>query len=147
MITGLLASERATLGLPIRLVVLTTIGLIGFAVIVAAIANTPQSPKPVYALSNVSNMTINTTGNSSVMLITVQDFEEEPVPGCNVILRDPSNSVAVAGTTDVQGQVQLQLINMSIPYSRQTGYISIRTLAEGYMDYNDGFFVKVTKSS
>ena len=47
-------NEAGTLGLPIRIVVLTVVGLIGFYAILSAISNAPTPPKPMYATANIS---------------------------------------------------------------------------------------------
>ncbi|MEA1985844.1 MAG: hypothetical protein U9N13_09390 [Euryarchaeota archaeon] len=139
--------EKGTVGLPIRMVVLTTIGLIGSAVILAGIVNTPAPPRPMYAVSNISNFSIPAGyGDSPPLLITVRNVENVPVGGCNVVIRDPSRTVATAGVTNSDGEIVLSLNNASLPTGRHEGYVSVKAMAEGYRDYSDSYLVKVRAS-
>ncbi|UGV40451.1 hypothetical protein J7W08_10330 [Methanococcoides orientis] len=143
---NIIQDERAAIGLPIRMVVLTIIGMIGFAVIVSAIVNAPTAPRPMYATSNVTSITLSgESGNTGILEITVSNFDGEPIGGCNVVLRDPSGTVAAGGLTDSSGQVQMQLMNISLPIGKREGYITIKTMADGYLENNDEHFVKVTR--
>ena len=143
----LFRNEKGAIGLPIRMVVLTTIGLIGSAVILAGIVNTPAPPRPMYAVSNISNFSIPSGyGDSPPMLITVRNVENIPVGGCNVVLRDPSETVAAAGVTNSNGEIILSLDNASLSPGKHEGYVSVKAMAGGYGDYSDSYLVKVRAS-
>ena len=57
--------EAGTLGLPIRIVVLTVVGLIGFCTILTALSNAPTPPKPMYATANMSVLSLPSTEGGS----------------------------------------------------------------------------------
>ncbi|WP_440953042.1 carboxypeptidase-like regulatory domain-containing protein [Methanococcoides sp. FTZ1] len=143
---SIVRDERAAIGLPIRMVVLTIIGMIGFAVIVSAIVNAPTAPRPMYATSDVTSITLSGNNSSTGPIgITVSNFDGEPVGGCNVVLRDPSGTVASGGLTDSSGQVRMKLDNISLPVGKHEGYITIKTMADGYIEHDDEHFVKVIR--
>ncbi|NYT19121.1 MAG: carboxypeptidase regulatory-like domain-containing protein [Methanosarcinales archaeon] len=142
----IIQDERAAIGLPIRMVVLTIIGMIGFAVIVSSIVNAPTTPRPMYATSNVTSITISgESGNTGLLEITVSNFDGDPIGGCNVVLRDPSGTIAAGGLTDSSGQVWMQLNNISLPTGKHEGYITIKAMADGYLEHDDEHFVKVVR--
>lgn len=143
----LLRDERGSVGLPIRMVVLTIIGLVGFAAIVGSISNAPAAPRPMYAVANVSSFTLpDGSGDTPPLLITVFDNDENPIGGANVVVWGPSHFAAAGGVTDSGGEVVLQVANISLPVGKQEGYLSIKVMADGYMDYTDGYVVKVVKT-
>ncbi|WP_135606775.1 carboxypeptidase regulatory-like domain-containing protein [Methanococcoides sp. NM1] len=143
---NIIQDEKAAIGLPIRMVVLTIIGMIGFAVIVSAIVNAPTAPRPMYATSNVTSITLSGENtNSGPIEIIVSNFDGEAIGGCNVVLRDPSGTVASGGLTDSSGQILMQLMNISLPTGKREGYITIKTMADGYLEHNDEHFVKVIR--
>ena len=139
--------ERGSIGLPMRMVVLTIIGLIGFAAIVGSISNAPAAPRPMYAVANVSSFTLpGGSGNTPPLLITVFDNDDNQIGGANVVVWGPSRSAAVGSVTDSGGEVVIQVANISLPIGKQEGYISIKVMADGYLDYSDGYLVKVVKT-
>ena len=143
----LLRDERGSVGLPMRMVVLTIIGLIGFAAIVGSISNAPAAPRPMYAVANISSFTLpGGSGDTPSLLITVFDNDDNQISGANVIVWGPSRSAAAGGVTDSGGEVVLQVANISLPVGKQEGYLSIKVMADGYMDYTDGYVVKVVKT-
>lgn len=143
----LLRDERGSVGLPIRMVVLTIIGLVGFAAIVGSISNAPAAPRPMYAVANVSSFTLpDGSGDTPPLLMTVFDNDDNPIGGANVVVWGPSHSAAAGGVTDSGGEVVLQVANISLPVGKQEGYLSIKVMADGYMDYTDGYVVKVVKT-
>ena len=147
LLKRLMRDERGSIGLPMRMVVLTIIGLIGFAAIVGSISNAPAAPRPMYAVANVSSFTLpGGSGNTPPLLITVFDNDDNQIGGANVVVWGPSRSAAVGSVTDSGGEVVIQVANISLPIGKQEGYISIKVMADGYLDYSDGYLVKVVKT-
>ena len=143
----LLQDERGSIGLPIRMVVLTIIGLIGFAAIVGTISSAPTAPRPMYAVANISSFTVSgDNGDTPPLLITVFDNDDNPIKGANIVVWGPSHSAAAGGVTDSNGEIVLQITNISLPVGKQEGYIPIKVMADGYLDYTDGYMVKVIKA-
>ena len=147
LLKHLLQDEQGSIGLPIRMVVLTIIGLIGFAAIVASISNAPAAPRPMYAVANISSFVLpGGTGDTPPLLLTVFDNDDNSVGGANIVVWGPSRSAAAGGVTDSGGEVVIQIANISLPVGKQEGYLSIKVMADGYLDYSDGYLVKVVKT-
>ena len=139
--------EQGSIGLPIRMVVLTIIGLIGFAAIVASISNAPAAPRPMYAVANISSFVLpGGTGDTPPLLLTVFDNDDNSIGGANIVVWGPSRSAAAGGVTDSGGEVVIQIANISLPVGKQEGYLSVKVMADGYLDYSDGYLVKVVKT-
>jgi hypothetical protein len=138
--------RSAALGLPIRMVVLTIIGMIGMYVILYAVLNAPLAPGAIYAtVDNTSFVLPGGQGDSPVMQVRVLDSKDAPVGGANVVLWCPSRQKAIGGVTGPGGTFEATLSNISLPTGKNEGYIAVRVMQEGYMDYSDEFFVKVRR--
>ncbi len=138
--------RSAALGLPIRMVVLTIIGMIGMYVILYAVLNAPLAPGTIYAtVDNTSFVLPGGQGDSPVMQVQVLDSKDAPVGGANVVLWCPSRQRAIGGVTGPGGTFEATLSNISLPTGKNEGYIAVRVMQEGYMDYSDEFFVKVRR--
>ena len=143
----ILPDEQGSVGLPIRMVVLTIIGLIGFAAIVGSISNAPAAPRPMYAVANMSSFTLpDGSGDTPPLLLSVFDNDDNPIGGANVIVWGSSHSAASGGVTDSGGEVVIQVTNISLPVGKQEGYLSVKVMADGYQDYSDRYLVKVVKT-
>ncbi|MGP8337541.1 MAG: carboxypeptidase-like regulatory domain-containing protein [Methanosarcinaceae archaeon] len=143
----LIPDERGSVGLPIRIVVLTIIGLVGFAAIVASISNTPVAPRPMYAVANVNSFALpDGSGNIESLFITVFNNDDNSISNANVVVWGPSRSAAAGGVTDHNGEVVIRIDDISLPVGKQEGYLSVKVMADGYLDYTDAYFVKVVKS-
>lgn len=136
----------AATGLPIRMVVLTIIGMIGMYAILTAVLSSPLTPGTMYISVNSSSFSINDTiTDSPEMMIQVTDQEDVPVGGANVVVWDPSRVRVVGGITDGSGRFIFRLTNISLPAGKSEGFLAVRVMQEGYIDYADDFFVKVRK--
>ena len=143
----ILTDEQGSVGLPMRMVVLTIIGLIGFAAIVGSISNAPTPPRPMYAVANISSFTLpGGSGDTPPLLLYIFDNDNNPIGGANVVVWGPSHSAAAGGVTDSGGEVVIRVSNISLPVGKQEGYISVKVMADGYQDYSDGYLVKVVKT-
>ncbi|HJH31024.1 MAG TPA: carboxypeptidase regulatory-like domain-containing protein [Methanosarcinaceae archaeon] len=143
----LVPDERGSVGLPIRMVVLTIIGLVGFAAIVISISNAPTAPRPIYAVANVSTFELpGGTGDTPSLLVTVFDNDNNLISNANVVVRGPSRSTAAGGVTDYSGEIVIRITNISLPVGKQEGYLSVKVMADGYLDHTDAYTVKVVKT-
>lgn len=141
---GFLRDEGAALGLPIRMVVLTIVGLAGMTVMLAALAGIQTTPGVLYVMSNSTSFSMNgTTGDSPYMLLTVVNSEDEPVQGASVVVWGPDHRTAKAGTTDAFGEFTFRLENMSLPTGKNEGYIAVKVMQEGYLDLDEQYLIKV----
>ena len=139
-----LRDEGAALGLPIRMVVLTIVGLAGMTVMLAALAGVQTTPGVLYVMSNTTSFSMHgSTGDSPHIRLTVVNSEDEPVPGASVVVWGPDHRTAKAGTTDAFGEFVLRLENMSLPTGKSEGYIAVKVMQEGYLDLDEQYLIKV----
>lgn len=140
-------NEKGTVGLPIRIVVLSIVGFIGFCAILSAISAAPKPLEPMYATSNVStlSMTPEEGGNFSLQ-ISLLDRENRGVGGANVIVWSPDRKNAYSGITDSNGNAIVKISNAELPTGKAEGYISIKVMRSGYTDIDEKYFVKVKRS-
>jgi hypothetical protein len=145
-------NEAGTLGLPIRIVVLTVVGLIGFYAILSAVSDAPTPPKPMYAATNISTFSlpspegeIKTETNLSLP-VKVFDSENRVIGEANVIAWSPDRKKAYSGVTDLEGKVTLKISNPELPPGKVEGYIKIKVMREGYRDFTSDYFLKVIRS-
>lgn len=144
--------EAGTLGLPIRIVVLTVVGLIGFCTILTALSNAPAPPKPMYATANMSVLSLpSTEGGSNTetnlnLPVKVFDSENRGIGDANVIAWSPDRKKAYSGVTGLEGNLILKISNPEPPPGKAEGYIKIKVMREGYRDFTSDYFLKVIRS-
>jgi hypothetical protein len=139
-----LRDDGAALGLPIRMVVLTIVGLTGLTMILSALAGIHTTPGVLYVISNTTSFSMSgTTDDSPYIQLNVLNSEDEPVPGASVVIWSPDHRTAKAGTTDSFGEFIFQLENMSLPTGKSEGYIAVKVIQEGYLDLEEQYFIKV----
>ena len=140
--------EKGTVGLPIRIVVLSIVGFIGFCAILSAISDAPKPPESMYARSNISTFSLNSGGTESnlSLQINVLDGENRGVGGANVIVWSPDRKKAYSGITDSNGNVIITVSNPELPPGKVEGYISIKVMRSGYTDFDEKYFVKIKRS-
>lgn len=141
-------NETGTVGLPIRIVVLSIVGFIGFCAILSAISEAPKPPEPMYAVSNISTFSLNSGGTESnfSLQISVLDREKRGVVEANVIAWSPDRKKAYSGITDSNGKVVIRISNPELPPGKAEGYISIKVMRSGYTDFSEEYFVKIKRS-
>ncbi len=140
------SDESASVGLPIRIVVLTVIGMTGIYVILTAVMSTPFVPDTMFASSNCSSFNLpGGTGDSPDLTVHVFDNGGKPVGGANVIVWGPERKKVAGGVSDAGGEFSYRLLNISLPPGKTEGYLSVKVMQEGYMDYSNDFLVKVKK--
>ncbi len=145
-------NEAGTLGLPIRIVVLTVVGLIGFYAILSAISNAPTPPKPMYATAKISAFSLPFSEGEIIketnlsLLVKVFDSENRGIGEASVIAWSPDRKKAYSGVTDLEGKVTLKISNPELPPGKAEGYIKIKVMREGYRDFTSDYFLKVIRS-
>ncbi len=140
-------NESGTVGLPIRIVVLSIVGFIGFCAILSAISDAPKPPESMYATSNMSTFSLNSgsTESNFSLQINVLDRENRGVGGANVIVWSPDRKKAYSGITDSEGNVVIKISNPELPPGKVEGYISIKVMRSGYTDIDEKCFVKIKR--
>ena len=145
-------NEAGTIGLPIRITVLSIIGFIGFYAILSAIGSAPTPPEPMYATTNISAFSLPSpesggAGETNLSLqIKVFDSNNRGIEEANVIAWSPDRKKAYSGVTDPDGNVTVKIINPEIPAGKAEGYISIKVMRSGYRDFTNDYFLKVIRN-
>ena len=132
------------LGLPIKMVVLTIVGMVGLAAILAVISSSESvMPKPMHA---------NIKGGSLIILSASPDIIELPVEVINSKDGTPvvKASVALTGmsaaainVTDSRGDTVLKFNKNDLELTAQEGYLKLTVRAGGFREYENEFAVKV----
>lgn len=140
--------EKGTVGLPIRIVVLSIVGFIGFCAVLSAISDAPKPPESMYATPSISTFSLGSgeKGANFSVQINVLDRENRGVGGANVIVWSPDRKKAYSGVTDSNGNVIITISNAELPTGKVEGYISIKVMRSGYTDIDEKYFVKVKRS-
>lgn len=144
-------NEDGTIGLPIRIVVLSIIGLIGFYAILSALASAPAPSEPMYAKSNISTFSLNSYGSvreeaSLDILIKVLDRNNRGVEKANVIIWSPDRKNAYSGVTNAKGNAIIKIFNPELPSKKAEGYFSIKVMRPGFRDFTNDYFIKAVRS-
>jgi hypothetical protein len=152
LLEKLKGNEQGTIGLPIRITVLSIVGLVGFYAILSAISSTPNPLEPMYATANISSLSLNSSGSvesnetNPSLLVNVFDRNKRGIEDANVIAWSPDRKKVYSGITDPEGKVTIKILNPELPSGKVEGYISIKVMRSGYRDFTSDYFVKVTRS-
>lgn len=139
--------EAGTVGLPIRIVVLSIVGFVGFYAILSALAAAPAPDEPMYAAANISTVSLSSGGGESnfSLQISVLDRENRGVGAANVIVWSPDRRKAYSGITDSNGNVIIKVLNPELPAGKSEGYVAVKVMKTGYRDFSEEYFLKVTR--
>lgn len=146
------ANEAGTVGLPLRIVVLSIVGLIGFYTILSALGSAPTPPEPMYATTNISSFSLPSPesereGETNLnLLVKVLDRNNRGIEEANVIAWSPDKKNAYSGITDSKGNVIIKISNPKLPHGKSEGYVSIKVMRTGYRDFTNDYFMKVIRS-
>lgn len=141
----MLRDETAAIGLPIRMVVLTIVGMVGLAVMIMFISDMTVVPKSMHAnIIGIDNSNISSViyANGSIYNITVEviNVDGGPVERATVVLYGLDSSTS--GLTDGQGQTLISIDTSTIDVTCE-GYLKLSTRSEGFADYQNDFALKV----
>jgi hypothetical protein len=140
--------ETAAMGLPMRMVVLTIVGMAGLAAMVIFIGDANLIPKTMHAdITGIDNSTTgsvlhanNGTKNVNVHVI---DIDGRPVAGATVVIYGLHTSAS--GITDSNGNALVNIDTSSFSFSGE-GYLKLSAKAIGFIDYRNEFAMKVVDS-
>ena len=145
-------NETGTIGLPIRITVLSIVGLIGFYTILSALDSAPAPPEPMYATANISELDLppheageEAEANMS-LFVRVLDRNNCGIEDANVLAWSPDRKKVYSGITDPHGNVTIRILNPRLPPGKAEGYISVKVIKSGYRDFTNDFFVKVIQA-
>jgi hypothetical protein len=127
-------NETGTIGLPIRITVLSIVGLIGFYTILSALGSAPAPPEPMYAAANISEFTLPPHGTGEEvetnlsLFVRVFDRNNCEIEDANVLAWSPDRKKVYSGITDPYGNVTIWILNPQLPPGKAEGYISIKVM-------------------
>jgi hypothetical protein len=140
--------ETASMGLPIRMVVLTIVGMAGLAAMVIAIGDINLVPKTMHAdITGIDNSTISSVllVNNGTKNVTVRviDIDGGPVVGATVVIYGLHTSAS--GISDSNGNALVNIDTASFSVSGE-GYLKLSAKASEFVDYKNDFALKVVDS-
>jgi hypothetical protein len=140
--------ETAAIGLPIRMVVLTIIGMAGLAGMIIFIGDMSLVPKTMHAdITGIDNSTtssvLHVNNGTKNVTVRVIDVDGGPVVGATVVFYGLHTSSS--GITDSNGNALVN-INTSFFSVSGEGYLKLSAKASGFVDYKNDFALKVVDS-
>jgi len=144
----MLRDESAATGLPMRMVVLTIVGMAGLAAMIMFIGDMELVPRSMHAdIIGINNSTTSSVlhTNSGVKDITVQviDVDGQVVEGATVVIYGLHTSTS--GVTGVDGRTVLSLDTTTISVKGE-GYLKLVAKENGFLDAKNDFALKVVSS-
>lgn len=134
------------LGLPIKMVVLTIVGMVGLAAMLSFISSSETAmPKPMHANINGRNLIILSESPAVIELPVevINSKDGTPVVKASVALA--GMSVASINLTDSRGDTVLKFNKNDLELKAQEGYLKLSVRAAGFREYENEFAVKVVR--
>ena len=131
-------------GLPIKMVVLTIVGMVGLAAILAVITSSEAArPKPMHANINAGSLIILSESPDIIELPVevINSKDGTPVEKATVTLS--GMSAAVISITDSRGDTVLRFDKSELELNTQEGYLNLVVRASGFREYENEFAIKV----
>ncbi|HIH87135.1 MAG TPA: carboxypeptidase regulatory-like domain-containing protein [Methanosarcinales archaeon] len=140
--------ETAAVGLPMRMVVLTIVGMAGLAAMVTFIGDVNLVPKTMHADitgidSSTTSSVLHVDNGIKNVNIRVIDVDGRPVVGATVVIYGLHASAS--GVTDSNGNALVNIDTSSIIVSGE-GYLKLSAKASGFVNYQNDFALKVVDS-
>ena len=137
--------ETAAMGLPMRMVVLTIVGMAGLAAMVIVIGDLNLVPKTMHAdITGIDNSTtssvLHVNNGTKNVTVRVIDIDGGPVVGATVVFYGLHTSAS--GITDSNGNALVNIDTTSLSVSGE-GYLKLSAKASGFVDYKNDFAMKV----
>jgi protocatechuate 3,4-dioxygenase beta subunit len=79
------------------------------------------------------------------LFIKVLDRNNRGIEDANVIAWSPDRKKAYSGVTDSKGDLIINIFNPKLPPGKAEGYISIKVMRTGYIDFINDYFIKVSQ--
>jgi hypothetical protein len=140
--------ETATMGLPMRMVVLTIVGMAGLAAMIMFIGDINLVPKTMHAdITGIDNSTtssvLHVNNGTKNVTISVVDVDGGPVVGATVVFYGLNTSAS--GITNSKGNALVNINTSSFNVPGE-GYLKLSAKASGFVDYKNDFALKVVDS-
>ncbi len=132
------------LGLPIKMVVLTIVGMAGLAAMLAFISSSESAmPEPMHANINGGSLIILSSSPEIVELPVevINSKDGTPVVKASVVLS--GMSAAAINITNSKGDTIIKLTKSDLELKAQEGYLKLNVRAAGFREYENEFAVKV----
>ena len=139
--------ETATIGLPMRMVVLTIVGMAGLTAMVTFIGDVNLVPKTMHAdITGIDDSTtssvLHVNNGTKNVTVCVIDIDGVPVVGTTVVIYGLHTSAS--GKTNSNGNAQINIDTASFIVSGE-GYLKLSAKASGFVDYQNDFALKVVE--
>jgi hypothetical protein len=136
------------IGLPIKMVVLTIVGMAGLAAMLAIIDNGQSAiPGAMHADVRSSNLIIlsafNDTDNIDVKVEVINSIDGTPVRKASSVLTGEGTSDV--NITDENGITILRFKKTDFNMDAGEGYLDLEVIANGFQDYTNEYAVKLVK--
>ena len=136
------------IGLPIKIVVLTIVGMVGLAAMLGIINSSKDAvPKPMHAIINGSNLIIlSDLSDTDVIELPIEVMNSRdgiPVAKASVVLF--GLNAASLNITDPRGETTLKFNKSDFELDANEGYLRLDVKATGFKDYTNEYAVKVVK--
>ena len=140
--------ETAAIGLPMRMVVLTIVGMAGLAAMVIFIGDVNLVPKTMHADitgidSSTTSSVLHVNNGTKNVTVCVIDIDGVPVVSATVVIYGLHTSGS--GKTDSNGNALVNIDTSSFIVSGE-GYLKLSAKASGFVDYQNDFALKVVNN-
>jgi hypothetical protein len=134
------------IGLPIKMVVLTIVGMAGLAAMLAIIDNGQSAiPGSIHADVKSGNLIIlsafNDTDNIDVMVEVINSMDGTPVRKASSVLS--GEGTCAVNTTDENGITTLRFKKTDFDMEAGEGYMDLEVKSNGFQDYTNEYAVKL----
>lgn len=133
------------LGLPIKMVVLTIVGMAGLAAMLSAINNSAGTiPQAMHASVNGTNLIVlSTSSDIEIPIEVINSRDGMPVYRASVILSG-LNATAI-NITGNNGETILKFNKSDFDLKAGEGYLRLDVRSGGFQDYTNEYAVKIVK--
>jgi hypothetical protein len=136
------------IGLPIKMVVLTIVGMAGLAAMLAIIDNGQSAiPGSIHADVKSGNLIIlsafNDTDNIDVKVEVINSIDGTPVRKASSVLS--GDGTCAVNITDDNGITILRFKKTEFDMEAIEGYLDLEVKAKGFQDYTNEYAVKLVR--
>jgi hypothetical protein len=136
------------IGIPVKIVVLTIVGMAGLAAMLTIIDNGEDAiPKPIHADLKSNNLIIlsafNDTDDINMAVEVIDSTDGTYIKKASVILS--GHGAAAVNMTNNEGYAILRSKKTDFDLKTGEGYLRLDVKANGFQDYANEFAVKIVK--
>ena len=136
------------IGIPVKMVVLTIVGMAGLAAMLAIIDNGENAiPKSIHADLKSQNILIlsafNDTEDIEMTVEVIDSIDGTPIKKASVIISGLGS--ATVNITNNDGYAFLRFKNKDFDMKAGEGYLKLDVNANGFQDYTNEYAVKIVK--